>query len=325
MKTRMQLSKPPLERQISVRIQPLEDGCTILDFLCQRFTYQNRGQWLQDLQDGRLTLTNNATPLPDTTLIAGDKLTYRAPVLIEPPVNFNCTVIHQDSDLIVVNKPGQLPCHPGGRYFRHTLWGLLKERFGLEKPSIINRLDRETSGLVLIAKHGAAARSCCEQFAAHQVQKRYFVLVEGIFPFKEIVADGFLLPDQHSVVRKKVRFVSLDSDTGLTTKATACSTGFKFLKSSNHISLLEARPISGRCHQIRATLHSLGFPVVGDKVYGVDEQLFIRFIEQRLSPLDKAMLRLDRQALHCSSLELRHPADGRQMAFFAPMPNEFIF
>ena len=105
--------------------------------------------------------------------------------------------------------------------------------------------------------------------------------------------------------------------------AVESSTGFRRISGTGDgsLSLLEARPHTGRCHQIRATLLSLGFPVVGDKLYGVDEQLFLRFKEGCLSRADHAQLRLPRQALHASNLRLGHPVNGRELEFSAPLPS----
>lgn len=98
------------------------------------------------------------------------------------------------------------------------------------------------------------------------------------------------------------------------------STTFRQLASASNTSLLEARPHTGRCHQIRASLLHMGYPVVGDKLYGVDEQLFLRFKEGCLSAADHTLLRIPRQALHAASLRFSHPATGKELAFSAPLP-----
>ena len=261
----------------------------------------------------------------DSILAPGDRLVYLMPALIEPPVDPDYTVLHEDDDLLVINKPAPLPCHPGGRFFAHTLWALLKEHHGLAEPRLINRLDRETSGLVLVAKNKAAARLCQEQFAQRRVEKVYLVVVEGDFPdtLQAVEATGWLGPDPNSAIRKKMRFYPEQKDAP--PGAVESSTTFRRISGAldTSLSLLEARPHTGRCHQIRASLLHLGFPVVGDKLYGVDEQLFLRFQEDRLSATDHARLRLPRQALHAASLRLSHPTTGKELEFSAPLPSAF--
>lgn len=310
-----------MQRKTSVRIQPQQAGQPLLDFVSQRFTYRSREEWQAELAAHRFLL-NGAETLGDAILAPGDLLVYLMPALVEPPVDPNYTVLHEDDDLLVIDKPAPLPCHPGGRFFAHTLWALLKEHHNLADPRFINRLDRETSGLVLVAKNKAAARLCQEQFAQHRVEKIYQVVVEGVFPDtpRTVEATGWMGVDPESAIRKKMRFYPKQCD--VPPGAVASSTQFRRIWSAidTNLSLLEARPQTGRCHQIRATLLHLGFPVVGDKLYGVDEQLFLRFQEDRLSEADHALLRLPRQALHASSLRLSHPATGKELKFSAPLP-----
>lgn len=310
-----------MQRKTSVLIKPQQAGQQLLDFVSQRFTYRSREQWQAELAAHRFLL-NDGEVRTDCILAPGDRLVYLMPALVEPPVDNNYTVIHEDDDLLVIDKPAPLPCHPGGRFFAHTLWALLKEQHGLDEPRLINRLDRETSGLVLVAKNKAAARLCQEQFAQRRVEKVYLVLVEGDFPGTPVPveATGWLGPDPNSAIRKKMRFYTEQNDAP--PGAVESSTTFHRISGTPDasLSLVEARPRTGRCHQIRATLLHLGFPVAGDKLYGVDEQLFLRFQEDRLSAADHALLRLPRQALHAASLCLNHPVTGRELEFSAPLP-----
>jgi 23S rRNA pseudouridine955/2504/2580 synthase/23S rRNA pseudouridine1911/1915/1917 synthase len=308
-----------LARKTAVVVKPEYAGCLVLDFVAARFTYRSREAWQQELEAGRFLLGGERAA-SHSLLAAGDRLVYLLPELQEPPVDQDFVVLYEDDDLLVVDKPASLPCHPAGCFFRHTLWTLLQERHGLPKPSLINRLDRETSGIVLVAKNKQAARLCYQQFASRQVHKRYLVLVEGEFPFADLQADGCLAPDPASIIRKKVRFYPSDVIAAAPAGAVPCSTVLRRLRSDNGISLLEAIPVTGRCHQIRATLCSLGFPVVGDKLYGVDEQLFLRFRQGGLTAADHQRLRLERQALHAATLRLRHPSSGRELEFRSPLP-----
>ncbi|MFA7347538.1 MAG: RluA family pseudouridine synthase [Desulfurivibrionaceae bacterium] len=310
-----------MHRKTSVRIQPHQAGQPLLDFVSQRFTYRSREEWQAELVAHRFLL-NDAEVRTDCILAPGDLLVYLMPALIEPPVDSGYTVLHEDDDLLVINKPAPLPCHPGGRFFAHTLWALLKKQHGLADPRLINRLDRETSGLVLVAKNKSAARLCQEQFARHRVEKVYLVVVEGDFPDTPVPveATGWMGVNPNSAIRKKMRFYPTQKDAP--SGAVEASTQFRRISGTGttNLSLLEARPHTGRCHQIRATLLHMDFPVVGDKLYGVDEQLFLRFQEDRLSDADHAQLRLPRQALHAARLRLTHPMTGQELEFSAPLP-----
>lgn len=309
-----------MKRITSVRIGPEQAGAQLLDFVASRFTYRDRVAWEQELADGRF-LVNSHLAVPETILAAGDTLVYQMPELQEPPVESGYTVLHEDADLLVVDKPAPLPCHPGGRFFQHTLWAMLKEKYGSQTPVFVNRLDRETSGIVLLARNRQAARHCQQQFIDRMVEKVYLVLVEGDFPPGETAAAGWLMPDTQSAVRKKVRFCPEEGP--VAKEAQQCSTSFRLISRGNGLSLVEARPLSGRCHQIRATLLGLGFPVAGDKLYGVDENLFLRFRDGQLNEEDVRRLRFPRQALHAVSLAITHPANGEKIIFGSPLPEIF--
>lgn len=316
--------KKDMERTIKVQISDADSGDELLDFLSRRFTYRSRDEWLCQLDEGRFLLNNETEKLPGKTLEKGDLLVYLVPHFEEPPVDTNFSILYEDDDLLVVDKPGNLPCHPGGRYFNHTLWALLKKECKLENASLINRLDRETSGIVLVAKNKKAARYCNEQFAERKVEKRYMVLVEGDFCHSELSCEGFLAVDRQSVIRKKMRFFSTPWNEIDRENVLRCSTLFRGFRSNGEISLVEALPVTGRYHQIRATLRSIGYPVVGDKIYGVNDNFFLLFTEDRLSKADFALLRLDRQALHASYLRLSHPSRiDDKIEFFAPLPVVF--
>lgn len=307
------------ERTIAVDIGPENAGLYVLDFVTGRFTYRSRQEWQQELEADRFILKNSDQPVrPWTRLAAGDRLVYLMPEVPEPAVDRSLVVLYEDDDLLVVDKPGGLPCHPAGRYFRNTLWTLIREEYGVAAPHFINRLDRETSGVVLVVKNKAVAQDCYRQFSERQVEKIYQVVVEGDFKDQEKLAAGFLTADQASVVRKKLRFYPAGQNGPFAGKD--CSTHFRLVAGDRKLSLLEARPLTGRCHQIRATLCSLGYPVVGDKLYGVDEQFFLRFLEDGLTAADRKLLRLDRQALHAASLRIVHPRSNRKMFFSAPLP-----
>lgn len=302
-------------RRLTTRVPSADEGSTLIAFLTRRFTYLDGSAWKEEITAERL-LVNGLPAAAKQQLASGDEVTYHPASLYEPEVATDYTVLHEDDDLLVIDKPAPLPCHPGGRYFRHTLWTLLREHHTLEEPLFINRLDRETSGIVVIAKNRKSARHLARQFAEQHASKEYLVVVEGEFPQGEITAQGWLASDPESLVRKKMRFYPAE----VPVEGKACCTAFLRLESNNGLSLLRARPQTGRHHQIRATLLALGFPVVGDKLYGVDATFFLRFIGDQLTATDLHRLRIPRQALHANKLTIQHPTSGMALTFSAPLP-----
>lgn len=307
------------ERILRCEVAPAEDGLELAAFLAARFPYHGGEGWAA-LAEGGALLVNGSAAAPGLRLKAGDEVRYVPPPRPEPPVDDAVSVLYEDADIMLVNKPGNLPAHPAGRYFNNTLWRLLKDRLGVPEPGIINRLDRETSGVVLVARHPRAAAVCRRQFDARAVVKVYTVFAEGAFP-GPLRARGYMSPAAGSAVRKKMLFspsASAAPEPGREHRW--ADTEFVPLESRGGFTVLRAVPHTGRLHQIRATLLALGSPVVGDKVYGADEGIFLRFIGDALTAEDRARLRLPRQALHAAGLTFRHPADGREMTVTAPLP-----
>lgn len=311
-----------MQRRVQSRVSQEQAGQTVLTFLATRFSYHTADEWFERIRAGRIQV-NGTSAAADYRLGRGDVLDYVVHDIAEPTVNPVFSLIHDDADIMVIDKPPNLPCHPGGRYFNHTLWAEVKRRYGLNAPAFVNRLDRETSGLVVVARHERAARYCAGQFARRGVVKRYVVVVEGSFP-ETLDARGTMIRDAVSGIHKRWRFQPFDRQPS--ELDTAPSNGlqavtlFRRLECHRGLSAVEATPHTGRHHQIRATLCSLGFAVVGDKLYGPDPLMFARFCTDALTEEDWSRLRLKRQALHAASLELRHPADGRVCRFEAPIP-----
>jgi 23S rRNA pseudouridine955/2504/2580 synthase/23S rRNA pseudouridine1911/1915/1917 synthase len=308
-----------MTREIRLTVREKDAGQPLAGFLAGRFTYHSEADWRRLIRDGRIAV-NGAAGDPERALAPGDALRYDASDIPEPPVDAAFRVVSEDASLLAVDKPGNLPCHPAGRYFNHTLWALLKTRPGLDGPVFVNRLDRETSGLVLVARNPEAAARLREQFAAHTVVKRYTVFVEGVFP-ERLEAAGWLAHDPHSVIRKKRRFLPAAAGSPApVADAEWAETAFERVRVCDGFSAVAALPRTGRLHQIRATLLSLGYPVTGDKLYGVDETMFLRFCGDALTAEDRTRLRLGRQALHAGGLSFRHPASGAWTEVFAPLP-----
>jgi RluA family pseudouridine synthase len=317
------------ERIITTEVDSSEAGKRLDRLLSKRFTYHSRNQWQNIIKKGGILL-NGKPAKGSVKLKVGDEIAF-FPENDEPEVDNEYHRIYGDKWLFAVNKSGNLPCHPAGPFFENTLWyELTNKTYEKEQIHFINRIDRETSGIVLIAKNPGTAAAFTESELISL--KRYYVVVYGEFP-DEIDADGYLyndhsIPKDHPSKVSKKRIFSFNSPDCESEK---CKTFFRRLKVipvnvseevPDVLSLVEAELITGRMHQIRATLCSLGYPVVGDKLYGPDESIFIRFIKDEMTDADRIKLILPRQALHAARLVFRHPETGQELDLSAPMPGD---
>lgn len=308
-----------MKRIVAAKLPPAADGLTLLDYLSSRFNYHSCDEWRIKIAESRLSLAGKICNDPAQILHKDELLEYSVESLAEPAVNALYKIIYEDDCLLVINKPGNLPVHPAGAYFNNTLWVLLQEN-GLGKVHFVNRLDRETSGVLIAAKSSGIAGKLAGEL--EKMRKVYQVIVHGTFPH-ELHAEGFLIKDETSAIRKKQRFIPADEMIfDGQTKAVKVRTDFKLLRCKENLSLLTAELFTGKMHQIRATLCSLNFPVVGDKLYGLDEQYYCRLAQDALTAEDRAALLLTRQALHCSEMSFEHPVSGKLMTFTAPLPEE---
>ena len=275
-----------------------DNGQVLLPWITGRYTYHSLEKWERYINDERIKI-NDCGIVPETILKTGDKVTYCPEPVIEPSVNIDYKLVYEDSDLLVINKPSDLPCHPGGIYFENTLWHILKQKY--EYVSLVNRLDRETSGTILIAKSKESASFYSNKMMEREIEKEYLVLVHGILK-DDINARGWLIKDCDSIIRKKRKFIpdanAAQEDGEGDPNREFSHSSFTTIKSDNKYSLLRCKIFTGRTHQIRATIYSLGYPVVGDKIYGFDDSFFLKFINDTLTLDEWNVLVIANQALH---------------------------
>jgi RluA family pseudouridine synthase len=230
-------------------------------------------------------------------------------------VDTRYSVIHEDASYLVLEKPAPLAVHPVGSYFDLNLHSLLKKdpRWGPDaKIHFAHRLDAETSGCILACKTPAAARFAGIEFMNGRVKKKYRALVFGTPSEKEGEIDFPLGNDKSSGFQT---FRVVDHEAG-----EPCRTRWRLLESFGDYSWIEAEPLTGRTHQIRAHLKFLGHPIVGDKIY-VDVSLFQRYVITGLDAEILGRLKLKRLALHATELTVRHPETREEMTFRSEAPD----
>jgi len=227
------------------------------------------------------------------------------------------SVIAETDDYVVVNKPAPLKVHPGSPDGAPTLYDELRGLLAYElllggQISIINRLDRETSGVTLVAKNAAAARKFGIAMMERRFVKTYHAIVRGAPTWEQCECDGPILR-KGDITPSPIYVKQMVHPEG-----TACLTAFRVLQRFHpDFTLIECRPHTGRMHQIRVHLAHLGHPIVGDKIYGPDETCYLNFIETGWTDDLATRLLMRRHALHAAQLELRGEGD-----WIAPLPED---
>jgi 23S rRNA pseudouridine1911/1915/1917 synthase len=274
-------------------------------FLVTSLPEFSRSRIQQLIRDGFVHIGGAATR-PNHSVRFGDEIE----VMVPPPEKSQTepeaiplAILYEDDDLIVINKAPGMTVHPGAGQREHTLVNALLHHCstlsgigGKERPGIVHRLDKETSGCLVAAKNDVAHRELSKQFTARTVEKIYLALVAGNVRKKTGVIENKI--GRHPVHRQRMSVSS--------TRGRAAKTEYRLLHSSDQASLVECKLHSGRTHQIRVHLHHLGNPVLGDKVYAP------RFVKD-----------FPRQMLHAWKLGFHHPRTGEWKSFEAALPYDF--
>ena len=302
-----------MDERINETAVPREHERERLDvYLAGRFTYLSRTAWQREIERGRVYLNHERVESPGRRVRGGDIVRFDGRGFAESEVDDRLTVLYEDEYLVCVDKPGNLPVHPAGRYFNNTLVRILQERTGGNYfPA--HRLDRETSGVILLAKRAEVASKIQRNF--HTVTKSYIAIVHGRPAVREFEIRVPIRDDPTALIKKK-RVASPDG-------GEYARTGFRALFSFGDYTLVRAFPETGRLHQIRVHLRHAGLPIVGDKLYGRDERLFGRFVREGLTGDLLSALEMPRSALHSRSLKFYHPMQGRELLIKAPVPADF--
>ena len=221
-------------------------------------------------------------------------------------------IIYQDADLAVLNKPAGVVVHPGAGHASGTLVNALLHHLddlsgggGELRPGIVHRLDRGTSGLMVVAKHDAAHRELSRQFRDREVEKEYIALVWGVVHAGRRI-DAAIGRDPIHRTKMSARAKRAREAVTRVTRA----------RQMPHLTLCQVSIQTGRTHQIRVHLSAIGHPIVGDALYGG--------VHRRVPANVRAIQHLERPFLHSARLVLTHPRDGRRLTFTAPMPEDLL-
>lgn len=262
---------------------------------------------------------------PFERLHAGEIVLLVRERFAEPDAPRTFAVLYQDEAMLALDKPAGLPVHPSATFHKNTLTALLRERFGDAAPHLAHRLDKETSGVVLCGTAGPDDTALKKQFEARTVSKSYLAIVRGLVEADEGVID-------RPLGRRMQRDVPSDLDTvehlmvEVREDGQAARTRFRVLERAGDRTLVQLWPETGRQHQLRVHLASLGHPILGDKLYGPEgHDLFQELIDAgAMSDSLSERLGHHRHALHAAELSVDHPRTGARVTFTAPLPLDLI-
>lgn len=272
---------------------------------------------IRALIEGGFVTLDGAPARPSARLRGGQevRLVVPPPRPAAPPAEpIPLRIVHEDDDLLVVEKPAGLVVHPGAGAIGGTLVSALLHHArslsgvgGVARPGIVHRLDKGTSGLLVVAKNDAAHRGLVEQFAGRTVEKEYLALVHGVPRAKEGTVAAPIGRDPRHRKRMSVR----------APRGREARSSWRLAEAFDGAALLRVCIHTGRTHQVRVHLASLGHPVAGDPTYGGRRTPSCRSADAR-----EALLSLSRPALHAARLGFVHPATAKRVVFESPLPED---
>ncbi len=294
-------------------VEPDQAGQRLDLFLVGLLPDQSRSSIQRLIKEGQVQLGEARLPRANATVRAGEQVTVHvpAPAPATPDAEpLPLPILYEDADLLVVNKPAGMVVHPAAGHAHGTLVNALLHHVedlsgigGEQRPGIVHRLDRGTSGLLVVAKHDAAHRALVKQFQERSIEKEYIALAWGVVHTGRRIEEPIGRDPRH---RKKMTTRARRSREAMTRVTRA--------EDFRGVSLVHLAIATGRTHQIRVHLDAIGHPVVGDPLYGG--------VHRRVAPHLRAVMRLERPFLHAARLAFTHPSDGRRMEFESPLPED---
>lgn len=313
----MDLSKEPVE----LVVEPGESGWRLDVFLAHHFTDYSRVHLRRVISAGGVKI-NGRGGKPAYRLTPGQKVIIVLPEIPREaprPENIPLEVLYEDEYMAVINKPPGMVVHPARGHWSGTLASALQFRFGgslsssggPSRPGIVHRLDRDTSGVILVARNDIAHSKLSEQFANRSIEKEYFAIVAGCPELDRDYIDCPIGFHPHHREKMAIRHNDFDSR--------SAQTFYEVVERFDGFGAIKLTPKTGRTHQIRVHLGHIGCPVLCDKAYG--SRATITRGEIRHDPSDSHVL-LDRQALHARRLKFVHPFTDKPLEIEAPLPDD---
>lgn len=285
----------------------VEEGNSRIDkWLADNLSGWTRSQIKLQIENGGVQINQKTATKAGIIVKPGDQITlsFKQEELSAEPENISLDIVYEDNDIAVINKPQGMVVHPAPGAYNHTLVNALLYHFdniseGTSplRPGIVHRIDKDTSGLLVVAKNNNAHTSLAAQIAEHTAFRHYIALLEGE-----------LKTEQGTITTKIARNPSDRKKMAVTTEGKTAITHYKILQLYKGYTLAEFVLETGRTHQIRVHSKYIGHPIVGDKTYGYEKQKF----------------NLEGQLLHAYMLELTHPTTGERMKFTSELPDYFL-
>ena len=300
-----------------------QKGLRLDKFLTQNFIELSRSQVQRLVADGNLSVDDNLIVDNAFKVRVGDVYQLEIPEAedaVPEPENIPIDIVYEDNDLIVVNKPAGMTVHPAAGARNGTLVNALlyhcKDNLsgigGVKRPGIVHRIDKNTSGLLVVAKNDIAHRGLSEQFFEHSIERTYFAIVYGVpNPLSGKIEANI---GRSMFDRKKMAIVQKGGKRAVT--------NYKTIENFGVVSLVQCNLETGRTHQIRVHMSSMGCNLVGDNVYAKSKKSMLHFGSDELRDV---VLNFSRQALHATTLGFIHPISKKYMSFSSDFPADFAF
>lgn len=327
------LVAPPLTSTsgpMRLTVDARSHGWRVDHFLSRLYPNYSRALFQRAVEQKEVSV--NGLPVKSARkLRVNDVVEFQLPSLPDqsiPPEDIPIEVLYEDDWIVVINKAAGIITHPGRGNYRGTLAGALQFHFnrlsdmaGQLRPGIVHRLDKDTSGVLVVAKDNTVHHRLTAQFEAREVQKEYRAIVWGDVTFDSDWIETHMRP--HPQVREKMAVCLPGGNSRVAT------TFYEVVERYHGFSYVRLKPRTGRTHQLRVHMQHIAHPIVADRVYGGQMELRRSELAASRTPVpgttasaqnDSGDVLISRQALHAYKLELRHPDSGRPMSFEAPLP-----